>query len=553
MKEEDGYTVYLDEANNKRYFKGEKEDFYKFFESNGKDAILYEDTSPSKNEDKFKPKMYYLKKGINIATFIGSAYLAAILISDIENYNNRIIRYNEIVGIHKQIDFEVDDIKNYILQSEGENFSDEFKRKLTSSDKFFSDIMDAADPSRYYLLSKKLENINIKYFTDEEKTEEQKETVAGYYSVYTDLNSIHLREKTEYCTEHAVFHEFIHLLQDDNEYRYVREACAEMMTCEYYGKQSSAYPEARKRIAVLMEIIGPQTVFECNFKGDTSTFENKIKKHLNEEEATELLDLFKESPFYDENSEDTNKEIDELLSKMYENVYGKSMADDELINYIYDNNIDDYNITRSYFNSENVGIHKKFLHKDLVDVEKVDFEKMDKDGTKYICLYEEEISEEEYKNMKDKDNVNIRCNTADDYFCLGKKICKKDSDIEYTIEEAIDRNIVSNVKYNLIKRDFFDSYDELLKYKKDDWMVRIITKDGLEGMFDDNDGKPTFNYKVYDTIEAPSISEKFPNQISQSEEYTTISHTGKYTDQVIQLEEHTKNSHTGKCTNKGVK
>lgn len=126
-------------------------------------------------------------------------------------------------------------------------------------------------------------------------------------------NVIFLLDDSQLVFDSTAAHELIHLLQDASQYIYVREASAEMMADEYFGSPSESYEDARANIIYLMEIVGPKPVMECNFKGDTSSFDDAVREYLSIEEANELLIEFCKR------SKDANHDkIKRLLEKMVE-------------------------------------------------------------------------------------------------------------------------------------------------------------------------------------------------------------------------------------------
>ena len=101
---------------------------------------------------------------------------------------------------------------------------------------------------RIMSLEEKLTDIKILPFTEEDKEENKTrasqgllETV-GYYNPLTP-NIFYMENLTNQDTK---THEFIHLLQDNNNYYYIREASAEIISNEYYGALLDSYKKRQK-------------------------------------------------------------------------------------------------------------------------------------------------------------------------------------------------------------------------------------------------------------------------------------------------------------------
>ena len=499
-----GYDIYLDEADNKRYFKDGIEDFKMFFYNNGVDAIEYDIKENKDKGKKSKAKKFVIKTLNTIVSVMIVYELFKIKPGDIYPLFDHFIDKKMTV---ESIDEAIDN---------STHLSEEEKEYLKNN-KLFEDILDVSIDQ--YILDKKVEDIEIISF-------ENKETLAGYYKL-DELNHIYIREDVNLDSDSRydiISHEFIHLLQDDNCYTYIHEACAELLSYEYYKDYETSYLDEIKRVKVLMEIIGPQPVFECNFKGDVRSFEDAVKKYLDVEDSTRLLSLFQST--YKDFNEKTNKEIDNLLSKMYFNKTGKDINDDELIQKIY------LGLTgnRIYFNSDligydtdiNIGSYIKILEpvtpNDIKDSNKVE---------KYIWHRKVKYTEEEYKRIKDtpsvinsyvashyvlKENVNKITESGTVKFEYNNKI--------YSLDEARKNNLIEN-EYEAIQKIEINNLDEIKP--SDDDFVEVLFKDGTECMmnFDNYVWKNIRHYKVEQIIE-PSIKKKFPKENYESSKIDDI-------------------------------
>ena len=124
---------------------------------------------------------------------------------------------------------------------------------------------------------------------------------------------------------------------------------------EYYGIEDSlTYNDAATRIQFLMELIGPEIIWNLNFNGDETSFENKIYELLPEESAIKLLQLFKQNPanITVEKYQEQNKEIDKYLYQIYNTLTNENNP----LNTIQEETgitFDTFNSNQTYFNHSN--------------------------------------------------------------------------------------------------------------------------------------------------------------------------------------------------------
>lgn len=520
-EKENDYDVYIDEAGNKRYYKDGKEDYFKLFINNGKPTIVYDDIEQKVQEakDKFEFVRVVINKGIVITEFVGSVFLASVIIDSAITKT----RYSNVIewGAHKidnlKGELTAGEMNSYITKTDDKNL-DNNDRNYLANDNLFNDVLDYADPSRYYILRKKMKDINVRYF-DESDEEKNERGVVGYYSLER-INTLNLKNDSEEVFDYAIGHEFIHLLQDDNNYYYIREACAEIMQYEYYNQDITAYVDQVLRVYKLMEIIGPTPVIECNFKGDTSTFENTIISNLGEEDGNRLLELFKNSPCYNQDTiDDVNKEIDELLSKMYTNVYGSDINDDSLFKYLDVDHIKFKAYDRIYFN-KNHELYNTPLEVCYTEREIIDADKLANGDYLFYCEYRDEIDEETYKELKDKRYDIVRavyeCIDGYEYSMKDHNFVSEDGKEVYNEQEAKERNIYTNAEYYHISYEKYDTYQSL-KDSASEYnycLVRNKSDDSRVGFLDQDENGNDYVKKVdqYTDVIEP-IGEKFSEQL----------------------------------------
>ena len=64
-------------------------------------------------------------------------------------------------------------------------------------------------------------------------------------------------------------------MQSFNEYSYIKEASASLISSEYYNVPNITYTEAVSRLQFLMELIGEETIWNLNFSGTTTDSKTK--------------------------------------------------------------------------------------------------------------------------------------------------------------------------------------------------------------------------------------------------------------------------------------
>ena len=446
------YDVYIDEANNKRYFKNGAEDFFMFIENNGVDAINYIE----KKDKNKKPKSKYI-------SIITSTIVFEIIVSSVA-----LIPFAGDVRLRQNVDEMVSSVitldSNELINSiqKSSNLSDEDKELLCNED-YFDFVLEYSDSVRNYTLRKRFDNIGIKTFDTSVL-----ENANGYYNAL-DPNTINVLDEDFHSNNYQdiLVHEFIHMTQRQSYYAYVIEASDEMFKYEFYNKPVIAYPECVKRLKVLMEIIGPEPIIECNFRNDKKQFEKAICEYLSYEEAEDLLNLLctTSTKINDPNYEndEVNSKIDAYLATMYYNKTGKDIKDDLIIRLIYNNSDKD----RVYFNTN--------------------LENYNKDT--YLFKDQELIGEYDIKDVIASGNVKSYIYNTNEQVDVDGKLTPR---------------VVSHSTTN------FSEIPEI-----NGMSVRIIYNDDTKGYIfynkDEGGWSTVKQYKICDLYE-PSIPKKFPTQ-----------------------------------------
>lgn len=335
-EKEDNYDVYLDEANNRRYFKNGQENFFMFLRNNGEEAVYYLEKI-DKNKRPM-PKRYRLVVSDIVFSMVLTSVLLIPFSGDIRFFSTGKRLLSNAVTLTSDEMINLMNSSPYLNEEDTKQLCNEEYLKFVLS---YSNTND-----RNYYLREKLHNINIKYYSKDYMS------VEGYYQTL-DPNTIHIvndlkNEKAKQFRSDVMTHEFIHLTQCDCKYTYIIESSTELLKKEFYNRPVTAYDDLIVRLKVLMEIIGPEPVLECIYKGDYTKLETEIDKYLSKKEATNLKKLFATGNIYEKNTSlgDLNYQIDILLATMYENKTGKNICQDQMISLIYNRQ----DIGRIYFN-----------------------------------------------------------------------------------------------------------------------------------------------------------------------------------------------------------
>lgn len=348
LKKEGLYDVYVNEETGYHHFyQNGQQDISKFFQMNGEDALLYKDLSI---DDKIKSFHYQNLKSryINMVTNLLTATVLFLELQYLVPYGYSHLDprtyYYDATTLSQSISSSV-------------NLTDSEKDFLCNN-KLFFDI--CAVPMRnftFHDLGEKTSNVSIvgldkvDMFRNDIREKLGLLRFAGYYSLL-EPNVIHIDDK--YYNQDVLAHEFVHLLQSCDEY-YLTEACAEIVSYEYYNVPIDSYLEEVKRIRVLMEIVGSDVVWKRNFSGDGSELHELLKQNLSSEDYGDICRILKVvvANKTDEEINSINQQFDGILSRLYENIYHESIENNQAIGLIYQSISMDSNlhidVSRHYF------------------------------------------------------------------------------------------------------------------------------------------------------------------------------------------------------------
>ena len=379
----DGYDVLYDDKNKfYHFFKDGKEDYNKFFIYNSEPATL----SVSMNSGNSLLRKFFITV-VGISLVIDVSFGVYVL-----GNANREKEKIETVSMGQYTESLRDSFIGPI--SYYYEFLEKEYRSLSCAMKIRSLIYESSnlvDVEKDFFYNEELINVAASYYvgtnfetiayyrnTDLRIESFSDEEMDGYYEYD---NKIHIKNydvnditnKTDQY--HTAGHEYVHLLQVLSCPTFIKEASAEVMTHEFFLKSADmsepySYPLACKYLKVLMEIVGPEVILESNFKLYSESLSEAVKNYLTEEEYNEFIDILKLSPYYHfkQLSEGKFDRLEELLSILYNNKFGTSMEDNDMITAILSGK--DYN--RPYF-SESLknSSPSYYLSKDYVNAEDV--------------------------------------------------------------------------------------------------------------------------------------------------------------------------------------
>ena len=350
-----GYNVVLDnETGLKHYFKGDSEDFLMLFDMNGEDATKYdgEEEKTVFDRENYQPKAKMFKIGKTIVETGKLALIAALItcVAYASAYGYHAIKYQNSVkqdGVVQRIESAtVDGVIKKIMESSA--LSDKDKEFLCNRD-FLNDIIPIINQSPYslYLLDQKLTGLSIQTYDNTNKRNN------GYYSSATP-NVLYIAQ-SEYSSsfEDIISHEFIHLWQDGWYYNVLGEACAEIMSEEYFnGALRLSYTQDTYNVKRLMEVIGPEPILRYTLIDDFAAIEREVMPYFSEEEMEQFRDsLHRESVtspnFSEEETEAKRVVLFDLTNKLYERKFGANPYDDEIMQ-----DVNSPDLIRFYFNSK---------------------------------------------------------------------------------------------------------------------------------------------------------------------------------------------------------
>ena len=309
---------------------------YDFFNNNGSYAVLYKS---DKDAVKSKNKLFRIKKVAIVASL-----LSLLMLNKCTSLDTKIVDITHYLT-YNSAQYDADYFRNKIFAST--TLTSEEKLYLYNED-FLTDIMPVINSDNY--LKQRFDsyftNISIKPFDEDYVGYDRN---LGFYSVdFPNTLFIKDYEKLDEDNRDTVSHEFIHLCQDTSGYNMIIEACAEIISNEYYeGAKISSYSEQVKLVKALMEIIGTYPIWHYNFTGDFSLIEKEVKPYFTDEDYNLFLKCLTFSYESYASNVETFNNFEKILSVLYKNIYGNDMKDNDTINLVLRG---DKTLVRNYFN-----------------------------------------------------------------------------------------------------------------------------------------------------------------------------------------------------------
>ena len=363
LPSEGKYKVILDnETGFKHYFDGDSEDFLMFFDKNGEDVTAYSQVINSKlkeqhifDRENYTVKARAFKVGKTLVKATATGLVGAMLFLAMLNTAHVALNPEEIKDYTQQPigriitdirGYTADDVINKILLSP--NLSNEDKKFLCNRD-LFDDLLPYInqDSEAKYLLERKLDNLTIKTYDNTGMRSN------GFYST-GELNALYIAESSvlDYYYD-IISHEFMHLLQKNYYYNVISEACAEIVSQEFFDEALPySYHEEVKEVKKLMEVIGPVPILKYICADDFAAIEREVIPYFSQEELDEFRAVLHmkscDDPDYtDEENHIQMVKLDHLICELFERKFGYPAIEDDVMQGI---NTD--SVGRCYFNSK---------------------------------------------------------------------------------------------------------------------------------------------------------------------------------------------------------
>lgn len=296
------YKVYYDSLTGfKHFISNGVENYEMFFKFNGIDARCYKD---GQKRDIYS-KLFAILGVSVILTYAGFTSLVGLKY-DTNIYYATHTSHNitELTEMYKNEKLDYKDAINSINSS---NLPDGVKAVI-SDESFLKLIFSYYENSPLeYTSSLKFNDLKLERFKEDNR---QDENTKGYYDSFTP-NVLYSKEGQSKDEEiPTLIHEFIHLLQaEGNSYYYLNEAVAELMTSELLESSPVTYFDAIENLKLLINIIGPEPIYELSFGGDDTSLNNILKSNLTNKEVITLKYYLQKDAVDINNNSDIHIEI----------------------------------------------------------------------------------------------------------------------------------------------------------------------------------------------------------------------------------------------------
>ena len=442
LGEIDGYhIIYDNETGLKHYYKDGLEDLEKLFYNNGEECVRF-----LGNGNRIgKERIFRIKR--KIITLTLSAFL---LFNAMTGSFMAVDTFADVVST----DYSVSDIYDFIYSSV--NLSEDEKAYLYNEN-FLTDVLAVINESAY-MKEKYLSYFNNIDITGEYDWDSLLDSVNGYYLESTP-SSLYVKEYNglNNCNMSTVAHEYVHLCQNIHGYNVIIEACAEIISNEYFNNAYlDCYFDHVKLVKILMEIIGSKVIWEYNFTADFSEIEAAIKQYLTGEEYDEFLNDLTFNLGDEEGNKVKYDSLINLFSKIYMAKYNANMDDDIVINIIRNGTRSmllhgDRAFVRYYFNHRYMNPSDSYYYDDNVyEYHKMSLEEAyDK---RLLFLYATKswlITEQQWRSLHNAGCYSISCDISN-----GEILYYRDYIKTISYQDYVDGNYLSGAT---IRKDCYNS------------------------------------------------------------------------------------------------
>ena len=351
------FDVILDrESGLFHFFKDEKEDLEKLIMWNGTSASLV-----NQNDKANKRKKINIRS-LLISTFTTIIIDTTVILAILSIPSIRLHIKGEYLDVPDTIAYvfsedkdkfskpiEAEDIRNYIYNTSG--ITNNKVKDFIWNSELINDVLPYYRGNYLDIFAKiRHYHLNIQDLTGSDIDD----TVTGEYR---QDDTLYVRDYDEDMfdpdSEEAktTGHEYIHLLQTGSAYPFIAETSAELISREYYMHSSSSkdaysYRQSCKYLMILMEIIGPEPIWDNAFRQNSTMLDDCVSAYLTEEDFMTFKNIMNLSPYCDEEALQAKfPELESLINKLYMKKYNINMYEDEMINAI----INDVEYDRVYF------------------------------------------------------------------------------------------------------------------------------------------------------------------------------------------------------------
>ena len=369
----------------------------------------------------------------------------------------------------------LEDLKQLIFSS---SFLNEEEKKYLYNEDFLNDILPFINEG--ILRKLKYQNHLTDMSIDNYTIDDYGSNYLGYYTT-GNPNTLYIRNYDDFKNhKDTLAHEFIHLCQELGCYNLITEACAEIISREYFEDADiDVYTSQVKLVKILMEIIGAEPIWIYNFTGDFQPIEDAVKPYFSSEDYYEFLSCLSFESNDDKNNLVKFERLDELLSILYKNMYDDDIKNNEVISVIKDSSAI---LTRYYFNPRLINQENSFYYR-RTDVEygQIDYETAMERNLFYACAIKHEpVTYEEAMDELANGTHNLRRDIdfkANDIILYRSIVGSNETIITAKIDGVMyeEANVDDLVKQGIIKVDYYKIYIQVLNAQE------YINKECIEG------------------------------------------------------------------------